>query len=48
MEMMLLIDEENKSYTNQKICYICKKEFEDNYDDDDDDDDDDDGKYCKV
>ena len=26
-EMMQLIDEENKSYEEQKVCYICKKEF---------------------
>ena len=24
-EMILLTDEENKSYKNQKCCYICKK-----------------------
>ena len=22
-----LTDEENKSYEEQKVCYICKKEF---------------------
>ena len=26
-EMILLTDEENKSYKKQKISYICKKEF---------------------
>ena len=26
-EMILLTDEENKSYENQKHCYICKKRF---------------------
>ena len=26
-EMMPLTDEEKKSYENQKICYICEKEF---------------------
>ena len=25
--MILLTDEENKSYEKQKICYICKREF---------------------
>ena len=25
--MILLTDEENKSYGEQKVCYICKKEF---------------------
>ena len=24
-EMMPLIDEENKSYKKQKVCYICEK-----------------------
>ena len=45
-EMIPLTDEENKSCEEQKICYICKKEFSA---DDDDDDDDDDGnkKYQK-
>ena len=26
-EMILLTDEENKSYKKKKVCYICKKEF---------------------
>ena len=26
-EMILLTDEENKSYEKQKVCYICKKKF---------------------
>ena len=26
-EMILLTDEENKSYKKQNVCYICKKEF---------------------
>ena len=26
-EMIPLTDEENESYKNQKVCYICKKEF---------------------
>ena len=25
--MMPLTDKENKSYEKQKVCYICKKEF---------------------
>ena len=25
--MIPLTDEENKSYEKQKVCYICKKEF---------------------
>ena len=48
-ELIPLTDEENKSYKEQKVCYICKKEF--NTDDDDDDDGDDDydnKKYHKV
>ena len=24
---IMLTDEENKSYEEQKVCYICKKEF---------------------
>ena len=28
-----MIDEENKSYYKQNVCYICKKEFIINYDD---------------
>ena len=27
IEMIPLTDEENKSYKNQKVCYICKGEF---------------------
>ena len=26
-EMIPLVYEENKSYKKQKVCYICKKEF---------------------
>ena len=26
-ETIPLTDEENKSYKNQKVCYICEKEF---------------------
>ena len=26
-EMIPLTDEENKSYKKQKLCFICKKEF---------------------
>ena len=26
-EMIPLTDEENESYGKQKVCYICKKEF---------------------
>ena len=37
--MIPLTDEENKSYKNQKVCYICKKEFST---------DDDNKKYHKV
>ena len=25
--MIQLTDEKNKSYHNQEVCYICKKEF---------------------
>ena len=48
--MILLTDEENKSYEEQNVCYICTKEFSDDDADDDDDDDDDDAnkKYQKV
>ena len=50
--MIPLTDEENKPYDEQKVCYICKKEFSDDDDDDDDDDDgdddDDNKKYQKV
>ena len=38
-EMIPLTDGENKSYKKQKVCYICKKEF--NTDDDN-------KKYHKV
>ena len=44
--MIPLTDEENKSYEEHKVCYICKKESSD--DDDDDDDDDDNKMYQKV
>ena len=37
--MIPLIDEENKFYKKQKVCYICKKEFST---------DDDNKKYHKV
>ena len=48
-EMIQLTDEENKSYEDQKICYIYTKEISDDDDDDDDDaDDDDDKKYQKA
>ena len=40
--MIPLTDEKNKSYESQKVCFICKKEF--NTDDDDDDDDDNNNK----
>ena len=26
-EMILLTDEENKSYEEQEVCHICKKKF---------------------
>ena len=26
-KMVTLTNEENKSYEKQKVCYICKKEF---------------------
>ena len=42
-EMIKLTDTENKSYEDQKVCYIYKK----NDDDGDDDDDDDDKKVSK-
>ena len=45
IEMIQLSDEENKSYDDQKVCYIYKKEISD--DDDDDDDDNDDGNNNK-
>ena len=44
IEMIQLSDEENKSYEDQKVCYIYKKEISD---DDDDDDDNDDGNNNK-
>ena len=39
-EMRPLTDEEDNSYEKQKVCYICRKEFntDDDYDDDDNDD----------
>ena len=40
--MISLTYEENKSYKNLKVCYICEKVF--NTDDDDDDDDDNNNK----
>ena len=43
-EMIPLTDEENKSYEEQNVCHVCKKEFNTN----DDDDDDDNKKYHKV
>ena len=42
----MLTDEGNKFYEEQKVYYICKKEFSDD-DDDDDDDDDNDNKECE-
>ena len=39
--MILLTDEEYKSYEEQNVCYICTKEFSD-------DDDDANKKYQKV
>ena len=38
-EIMPLIDEENKSYKKQNVCYICKKGFST---------DDDNKKYHKI
>ena len=46
--MILLTDEENKSYEEENVCYICTKEFSDDDADDDDDDDDANKKYQKV
>ena len=43
-EMIRLTDEKNKSYESQKVCFICKKEFNT---DDDDDDDNNNEKYIK-
>ena len=31
--MILLTDEENKSYEKQKVCYICKRTFSTNEND---------------
>ena len=47
-EIIVLADEENKSYKKHNFCYICKKEFNTDDDGDDDDDDDDNKKYYKV
>ena len=51
-EIVPLTNDENEYYERQKVCYVCKKQFntdDDDYDDDDDDDDDDDNKkYHKV
>ena len=33
-KMILLTYEKDKSYEEQKVCYICEKEFSDNGDDD--------------
>ena len=44
-EMIPLTYEENESYENQKVCYMCKKGF---IDDDDDNDDDNNKEYHKV
>ena len=38
--MKLLTKEQQESYENAKICYVCKEKFEDNYLKDQ--------KYCKV
>ena len=43
--MIPLSYEENESYKNQKVCYICKKEFST---DNDYDNDNDNKKYHKV
>ena len=32
MQWRLLTNEQQKSYQNSKICYICKEKFEDKYD----------------
>ena len=29
-KIFLLTPEENKDYDNQKVCYICKKQFDNN------------------
>ena len=49
-EIMPVTDEENNSYKKQKVCFICKKQFntDDDDDDDDGDNDDDNKKYHKV
>ena len=39
-KMKLLTKEQQESYENAKICYICKERFENNYLED--------KKYCKV
>ena len=39
-KLKLLINEQQESYENTKICYICKGKIENNYVKD--------GKYCKV
>ena len=44
-KMKPLTDEENKSHKEQKVCYICKKEFSD---DDDDNDDNNNKDYQRV
>ena len=38
--MNLLTNEQQKSYENAKICYVCQEKFEDRHAKD--------GKYCKV
>ena len=38
--MKLLTNQQQESYENGKICYICKKNFENKYVED--------KKYCKV
>ena len=47
-KMVPLTHKENKSYKNQKVCYIYKKGFSTDDDDDDDDDDNGDKKYHKI
>ena len=47
-DMKPLTYKENKSYKNQKVCYICKTEFSTDNDDNGDGDDDDGKKYHKV
>ena len=41
---MPLTNDENEYYERQKVCYVCKKQFNT----DDDDDDDDNKQYHKV